>query len=117
VPKAYPVYDSTYKQGLEKLRGFLSMVPNLQLIGRNGMHQYNNQDHSVLTGLLAARNIMGGNYDLWAVNAGDEYHESGTEITEEELRAFEKTQPKVPVKLGIRAGQTLRSNVSSRSLV
>ena len=106
VPKAYPVYDSTYKQGLEKLRGFLSMVPNLQLIGRNGMHQYNNQDHSVLTGLLAARNIMGGNYDLWAVNAGDEYHESGTEITEEELRAFEKTQPKVPVKLGIRAGQT-----------
>lgn len=78
----------------------MTLVPNLQLVGRNGMHQYNNQDHSVLTGMLAARNIMGAKYDLWAVNAGDEYHESGTEITEEELRAFEKSQPLVPIQIG-----------------
>ena len=102
VPKAYPVYDGVYKRGLEEVRRFLTLVPNLQLVGRNGMHQYNNQDHSVLTGLLAARNIMGANYDLWSVNAGDEYHEAGIEITEEELRAFEKSQPAVPVQIGKR---------------
>jgi protoporphyrinogen oxidase len=103
VPKAYPIYDNSYKRGLEKVRGFLATVPNLQLIGRNGMHQYNNQDHSVLTGLLAARNIMGANYDLWSVNAGDEYHESGSEITEDELRAFEKSQPLVPIRIALNA--------------
>src|SRR5262249_25838227 len=57
--KAYPVYNDTYKEGLERLRRFLERVPNLQVIGRNGMHHYNNQDHSMLTAILAVRNILG----------------------------------------------------------
>jgi protoporphyrinogen oxidase len=66
VVKAYPVYDDHYQKGLEQVRRFLRMVPNLQLVGRNGMHRYNNQDHSMLTGMLAARNILGhGRFDLW----------------------------------------------------
>jgi protoporphyrinogen oxidase len=96
VPKAYPVYDSTYRQSLETIRGFLDDIPNLQFIGRNGMHHYNNQDHSMLTGLLAARNILGADYDLWGVNVDDEYLEGGSLITEEELNQLRNTQPRVP---------------------
>ncbi len=58
VPKAYPVYNATYRQGLAVVREFLTQIPNLQLVGRNGQHRYNNQDHSMLAGLLAARNIL-----------------------------------------------------------
>ena len=50
-------------------------LPNLQLVGRNGMHKYNNQDHSMMTAYCAARNILGANYDLWAINTEAEYHE------------------------------------------
>ena len=77
MPKAYPVYDATYQRGLSKVREFLHEVRNLQVVGRNGMHRYNNQDHSMLTGIYAARNILGGNYDLWSVNVDAEYHEAG----------------------------------------
>ncbi|MBV8819855.1 MAG: hypothetical protein JO022_15945, partial [Acidobacteriaceae bacterium] len=96
MPKAYPVYDSCYQQGLAAVREFLAMVPNLQLVGRNGMHRYNNQDHSMLTAMLAARNILGANYDLWQVNADSEYGEEGGEITEEELKQLESSQPLIP---------------------
>jgi len=65
VKKAYPVYDEAYPRGIEAINRFLEIVPNLQLAGRNGMHRYNNQDHSMLTGVLAARNVMGVRYDLW----------------------------------------------------
>lgn len=75
VPKAYPVYDSTYKQSLATLRQFFDCIPNLQLVGRNGMHRYNNQDHSMLTAMLAVKNIGGASHDLWEVNAEGEYHE------------------------------------------
>ena len=75
VPKAYPVYDSTYQQAIEILRGFFDTLPNLQLVGSNGMHKYNNQDHSMLTAMLAVKNIMGANHDLWEVNTEQEYHE------------------------------------------
>jgi protoporphyrinogen oxidase len=88
VKKAYPVYDGTYERGLEAVREFLAGVPNLQLMGRNGMHRYNNQDHSMLTAMLAARNLLGGRYDLWQVNVDADYHEEGGTIGEEELRAF-----------------------------
>jgi protoporphyrinogen oxidase len=98
VEKAYPVYDGKYKRGLETIRDFLQDVPNLQLVGRNGMHRYNNQDHSMLTAVLAARNILGGRYDLWSVNADTDYHEEGEAITEAELAAMEATQPAVPVR-------------------
>ena len=99
VEKAYPVYDGKYKRGLETIREFLKTVPNLQLVGRNGMHRYNNQDHSMLTAVLAARNIMGGRYDLWSVNADTDYHEEGEAITEKELAALEASQPAVPVRV------------------
>jgi len=100
VPKAYPVYDATYQRGLAAVREFLKQVPNLQLVGRNGMHRYNNQDHSMLTAVLAARNITGSKYDLWQVNADDEYTEQGGVITEEELKQLELTQPLVPERIG-----------------
>jgi protoporphyrinogen oxidase len=97
VTKAYPVYDGHYQTGLEQVRRFLRTVPNLQLVGRNGMHRYNNQDHSMLTGMLAARNVMGqGRFDLWQVNADTDYHEDGFHLSEEELRELERTQPIVP---------------------
>ncbi|MCC6862446.1 MAG: NAD(P)/FAD-dependent oxidoreductase [Bryobacterales bacterium] len=96
IPKAYPVYDATYKRGLSAIQRFLETVPNLQLVGRNGMHRYNNQDHSMLTAILAARNIMGGRYDLWRVNVDADYHEEGRSFTEEEVKALERSQPAVP---------------------
>jgi hypothetical protein len=76
-PKAYPVYDETYKQHLAVIRDYLAEhLPNLHLVGRNGMHHYNNQDHSMMTALLAARNIaLGTQYDPWKVNTEAEYHE------------------------------------------
>jgi hypothetical protein len=100
IEKAYPVYDGTYKRGLDTIREFLKEVPNLQLVGRNGMHRYNNQDHSMLTAVLAARNIMGANYDLWSVNAETDYHEEGGAITEKELASLNASQPAVPVRIG-----------------
>jgi protoporphyrinogen oxidase len=104
MPKAYPVYDDTYQRGLAAIREFLKSVPNLQLVGRNGMHRYNNQDHSMLTGTLAARNVHGANYDLWQVNVDEEYSEEGAEIKEEDLmRKVSATQPLVPRAVGTTA--------------
>lgn len=96
VQKAYPVYDGNYKAGLAAFQRFLAEVPNFQSVGRNGMHRYNNQDHSMLTAVLAARNIMGAHYDLWNVNVDAEYHEEGHALTEREIAAMEATQPLVP---------------------
>jgi protoporphyrinogen oxidase len=76
-PKAYPVYDAAYLGHLAVVREWLTRaLPNLWLVGRNGMHHYNNQDHSMMTGILVARNIaLGANYDPWLVNTDAEYHE------------------------------------------
>ena len=74
-PKAYPVYDHEYQEALEVIRNWLDNFPNLQLVGRNGMHRYNNQDHSMLTAMLAVKNILGERHDLWSVNVEQEYHE------------------------------------------
>ena len=73
--KAYPVYDAEYRGHLQVLEGFLKGIENLQTIGRNGMHRYNNQDHSMLTGILAVRNILGEKHDLWDVNTERSYYE------------------------------------------
>jgi protoporphyrinogen oxidase len=79
MPKAYPVYDETYLDHLAVIRGWLATLENLQLSGRNGMHKYNNQDHSMMTALLAARNILGlGPFDPWKVNTDAQYHEEST---------------------------------------
>jgi protoporphyrinogen oxidase len=79
-PKAYPVYDDDYQQHVGIVRRALDAhCHNLHLVGRNGMHKYNNQDHAMMTALLAARNILAGEtkYDVWSVNEDGEYHESG----------------------------------------
>ncbi len=101
VEKAYPVYDDSYQRALDEVRAFLEIVPNLQLIGRNGMHRYNNQDHSMLTGILAARNILGeGQFDLWSVNADTDYHEDGFRLSREEIEQMENAQPLHPARVG-----------------
>ncbi|HEX4213081.1 MAG TPA: NAD(P)/FAD-dependent oxidoreductase [Candidatus Dormibacteraeota bacterium] len=76
-PKAYPVYDDAYRERLDVVRRWLQgNLPNLELCGRNGMHKYNNQDHSMMTALLVARRIaLGSQLDPWLVNADAEYHE------------------------------------------
>jgi protoporphyrinogen oxidase len=75
MPKAYPVYDSTYRDHLDEARKYLDPIPNLHLVGRNGMHKYNNQDHSMLTSMMAIWNMEGAEHDVWAVNTDFEYHE------------------------------------------
>lgn len=76
MPKTYPMYDPGYGENVETVRRFLeARLPNLQQVGRNGMHRYNNQDHAMVTGLYAVRNLYGTSNDLWAVNVDDEYHE------------------------------------------
>ena len=73
--KAYPVYDSDYRNNIQVIRNFLETVSNLQTIGRNGLHRYNNQDHSMLTATLAIGNLFGEKNDLWAVNTESAYYE------------------------------------------
>jgi protoporphyrinogen oxidase len=77
MPKAYPVYDEEYVRNVDTLRSWLAAgAANVQPVGRNGMHRYNNQDHSMLTAMLAVENIVKGTeHDLWAVNVEEEYHE------------------------------------------
>ncbi|MCD0281215.1 NAD(P)/FAD-dependent oxidoreductase [Xanthomonas melonis] len=78
VPKAYPGYFGESYARFDQLRTALDAVPNLFLVGRNGMHRYNNQDHSMLTAKEAAEQILTGNVDknrLWSINVDDEYHE------------------------------------------
>ncbi len=73
--KAYPVYDAAYRDHLDVIRGALDGLPNLHTVGRNGMHKYNNQDHSMLTAMMAVWNMQGARHDVWAVNTDFEYHE------------------------------------------
>ena len=72
---AYPVYHLDYKEDLDKIFNYLSQFKNLQTVGRSGLYQYNNMDHSILSGFYAARNIMGGAYDILNINTDKEYHE------------------------------------------
>ncbi len=79
--KAYPVYDDTYQSHVATIRQCLAgHYERLHLVGRNGMHKYNNQDHAMMTAMLAARNILADRelYDVWAVNQDGEYHEAGS---------------------------------------
>jgi len=78
VPKAYPMYDSKYEGCVQVLQDYVSRFTNLQTCGRNGLHRYNNQDHSMWTAILATLNIVdGASYDVWSVNTEAEYHEEG----------------------------------------
>jgi protoporphyrinogen oxidase len=75
MPKAYPIYDSMYRSHIDVIRAFIDPIANLHTVGRNGMHKYNNQDHSMLTAMMAVWNMRGAAHDIWAVNTDFEYHE------------------------------------------
>jgi hypothetical protein len=117
VEKSYPIYDSDYAQSLKIIKAYLATLENLQTIGRNGLHRYNNQDHAMLTGMLAVRNLLHGEKnDLWQVNAEQEYHEElllnqamepeeVTQVVEEVVGgAFPKLDP---LALGMSLGTVL----------
>jgi protoporphyrinogen oxidase len=79
VPKAYPYYDFTYQANVQTIRKYLEAeAPNIHPIGRNGMHKYNNQDHSMYTAMLTVENMYGASHDIWAVNVEEEYLEAGS---------------------------------------
>ena len=88
--KAYPVYDDEYAANVAVMRHELEAShPNLHLVGRNGMHRYNNQDHAMMTAMLTVENIIAGArvYDIWCVNEDAEYHEAGDEGAQNTLPA------------------------------
>ena len=102
MPKAYPIYDEGYEEAVEEIRRYLDGFSNLQAAGRNGMHKYNNQDHSMVTAMLAVGNLEGRRRDSWAVNQDDEYHEEGSvdvDLLAADLEALEGTQPSVPQRV------------------
>ncbi len=83
MPKAYPVYDDVYRDNVEIIRRwFEEHAPNVHPVGRNGMHKYNNQDHSMYTAMLTVENIHGAHHDIWAVNVEEEYHETNDARTD-----------------------------------
>jgi hypothetical protein len=92
--KAYPVYDQARTGNVAILQSYLNGFENLQTIGRNGQQRYNNMDHSMLTGLYAARNIVGEQHDLWAVNVDSEYHEEVTPYRKRIVFAGAATEPR-----------------------
>jgi protoporphyrinogen oxidase len=80
MPKAYPMYDDAYKANVDTIRGWLDAeASNVHPVGRNGMHKYNNQDHSMYTAMLSVENILGASHDIWNVNVEEEYHEEKRE--------------------------------------
>jgi protoporphyrinogen oxidase len=80
VPKAYPIYDADYADRVQAIRAWLDEIENLQQVGRNGLHRYNNSDHSMLTAMRAVDNLLtGAHHDIWAVNAESVYHETHVE--------------------------------------
>jgi protoporphyrinogen oxidase len=106
-PKAYPVYDSDYQDRVTSIRETLDThYPNLHLVGRNGMHKYNNQDHAMMTAMLTVKNILAGKqvYDVWFVNQDAEYHEDGEAGAQNTLeagrRAALESDRSVPTTVG-----------------
>ena len=92
VPKAYPIYDSGYRQHLEIVKRFAGEFENFQTIGRNGLHRYNNQDHAMVTGMLAAKNVTNGfRSDVWSVNTDQDYLEEISEKTPHDVEELAGT--------------------------
>jgi len=103
VPKAYTVYDEQYDEALRGTSGYLRGFANLQTIGRNGTHTYNNQDHSMVMGMLAVRNLCGETHDLWATDSLDEYlEEMPADSERSDPRTIASTQPLSPTLLRTR---------------
>ncbi len=98
VPLAYPMYDADYSERVDTIRGWLDTLGNLQQVGRNGLHRYNNSDHSMLTAIRAVDNIVSGaDHDLWAVNAESVYHETDEEDQQPYRRAPETKAMREPL--------------------
>ena len=90
MPKAYPYYDKDYAANVDRIREWIrDHAPNVFPVGRNGMHRYNNQDHSMYTAMLTVENLFGANHDVWAVNVEEEYHE----INEKPLQMVGSDRP------------------------
>jgi protoporphyrinogen oxidase len=98
--KAYPVYDGAYKSALRTLCTWMYDFENLQQIGRNGQHRYNNQDHAMMTGVLAARNVVGAEHDIWAVNVERDYHEQLREPAQRPAAEAAAGERLVPRRVG-----------------
>jgi protoporphyrinogen oxidase len=102
VPKAYPIYDADYAERVAVIRGWLDGIENLQQVGRNGLHRYNNSDHSMLTAMRAVDNLVdGADHDLWAVNAESVYHETDVRDEHPYRRA-----PETPEMQAVAASQS-----------
>ena len=96
--KAYPVYDETYRHNVEVIRHEIeTCYPGLHLVGRNGMHKYNNQDHAMMTAMLTVKNIIAGEtlFDVWNVNEDAEYHEGGESGAREALKSVRMVPERV----------------------
>ncbi len=107
MPKAYPVYDEHYQANVKVLRDWIAThCSNIMPTGRNGMHKYNNQDHSMLTAMLSVENILGAHHDVWTVNVESEYHEEqvGTDVS-----STGRDAPILP-RCAIHEAAALRSN-------
>ncbi len=103
MPKAYPVYDENYQANVSTLRKWLEAnTPNVYACGRNGMHKYNNQDHSMFTAMLSVENILGAHHDVWSVNVEAEYHERTTDgqtaATGRDAPVLPRRAPDAPAK-------------------
>jgi protoporphyrinogen oxidase len=97
MPKAYPVYDDVYRDNVAVIRRwFEENAPNVHPVGRNGMHKYNNQDHSMYTAMLTVENIHGANHDIWSVNVEEEYHEVDGGRTGSSIGGSGRDAPVVP---------------------
>ena len=98
--KAYPVYDADYRQHLDAARAFIDPIANLHTVGRNGMHKYNNQDHSMLTAMMAIANMRGASHDIWSVNTDFEYHEEQRIDAPDKSAVGGPTAPRVAAATG-----------------
>ncbi len=110
VAKSYPIYNSDYRANLEQIQAYINTLENFQTIGRNGLHRYNNQDHSMLTAMLAVRNLLyGEQHDLWSVNTEQDYHEQVDEAVESALQTVFLRLDSVAfgLSLGVVAGLVL----------
>jgi protoporphyrinogen oxidase len=120
MPKAYPMYDNGWYQQVERIRRYVEQkLPNLQLVGRNGMHKYNNQDHAMMTAIGAAQNILGANHDLWAINTEPDYHEEQKvqPVTEPRRPAYAEPplqeRPRAALGVAVRAAASMMETSSS----
>jgi protoporphyrinogen oxidase len=105
MPKAYPMYDEHYRANVEVMRSWLEAnAPNVYPVGRNGMHRYNNQDHSMYTAMLSVENILGADHDIWSVNVEAEYHEEKLESEQHKGGGTGRDAPVIPSSARVGAG-------------